>query len=205
MNLKVIVIDGKTYHSVEEMPPDVRQKYEQAMQSLRDANGNRIPDAIETVSSETVNILADKNKNGVPDVLENMSAGNAVLKSMKIVINGKEFNGIESLPPEARARYEAAMAKLDANRNGIPDFVEGMMNTASQPADASPNFGVEAPSPSKPFNFAPLPPTPQDGPLPVSPTITPDTSNGWMLALLGLALLFVCALGAVGAWYFFLR
>ena len=32
MNPKIIVIDGKTYHSVEEMPPDIRQKYEQAMQ-----------------------------------------------------------------------------------------------------------------------------------------------------------------------------
>jgi hypothetical protein len=30
MNPKIIVIDGKTYNSVEEMPADVRQKYEQA-------------------------------------------------------------------------------------------------------------------------------------------------------------------------------
>ena len=61
MNPKMIVIDGKTYKSVEEMPPDVRQKYERAMQSLGDANGNRTPDAF-----ETANILADKDKNGIP-------------------------------------------------------------------------------------------------------------------------------------------
>ena len=43
MNPKVIVIDGKTYNSVNEMPADVRQQYEQAMRSLGDANNNRVP------------------------------------------------------------------------------------------------------------------------------------------------------------------
>jgi hypothetical protein len=124
MNSKVIVIDGKTYHSVEEMPQDIRAKYEQAMRTLGDANDNNIPDVF-----ETMNILADKDKNSVPDVLENITSGQAVVNSMKIIIDGKEFNGLEDLPPEARARYEEAMGQLDANRNGIPDFVEGMMGT----------------------------------------------------------------------------
>ncbi len=154
MNPKVIVIDGKTYHSIDEMPTDIRQKYEQAMQSLADSNGNRIPDAF-----ENLNILTDKDKNGVPDVLENLTAGNAVVNSMKIIVDGKEFNGIENLPPEARARYEEA--------------------------------GMETPSRSMP--------------LPASPTITPDTSNGWMLALAGLFIFFLCVAGAAGVWYFFLR
>jgi hypothetical protein len=30
MNPKLIVIDGRTYHSIDEMPSDIRQKYEQA-------------------------------------------------------------------------------------------------------------------------------------------------------------------------------
>src|SRR5689334_7120218 len=123
MNPKVIVIDGKTYHSIEEMPPDVRRKYEQALQALADSNGNHIPDVLE-------NILLDKDNNGVPDLLENLGAGKQVTSHVKITVNGKEFNGIEDLPPEARARYEAAMSKLDANQNGIPDFVEGMLETS---------------------------------------------------------------------------
>jgi hypothetical protein len=98
MNPKIIVIDGKTYKGVEEMPPDVRQKYEAAMRSLGDANNNRIPDAFETVSSETVNILADKDKDGVPDVMENLVAGQVVVNSMKIIVDGKEFNSLEDLP-----------------------------------------------------------------------------------------------------------
>ena len=184
MNPKMIVIDGKTYKSVEEMPPDVRQKYEQAMQSLGDANGNRIPDAF-----ETANILADKN--GLPDILENLVAGQAVVNSMKIIVDGKEFNGIENLPPEARARYEAAMSKLDANQNGIPDFAEGIIKTANQTRSSSTSFAVETLSSS--------------APLPASPTITPDTSNGLMLALAGLFIFLLCVVAAGAVWYFFLR
>jgi hypothetical protein len=56
MNPKVIVIDGKTYHSVEEMPADVREKYEQAMRSLGDANNNQIPDVFETITSLPIKI-----------------------------------------------------------------------------------------------------------------------------------------------------
>ncbi len=186
MKPKVIVIDGKTYNDVSEMPPDVRQKYEQAIRSLGDTNNNNIPDAF-----ENLNILADKDQNGVPDLVENLVAGQAAVSSMKIVIDGKEFNGIENLPPEAGARYEAAMRKLDANGNGIPDFVEGMINTSNQPAKVSSNFGVEA--------------APRSAPMPVNPTITPDTSNGWMLALAGLFLVVLCIAGAAGVWYFFLR
>ena len=186
MNPKTIVIDGKTYNSVEEMPPDVRQKYEMALQALADANGNHIPDALE-------NILMDKDKNGVPDVLENSGVGNNVISHIKITVNGKEFNGIENLPPEARAKYEAAMSKLDANKNGIPDFVEGMIGTSDQ------NQVVSA---SNPFTAAN---PPRSEPIPVSPTITPDTSNGLTLALAGLFILLLCIAGAGAAWYFFLR
>ena len=202
MNPKIIVIDGKTYHSVEEMPSDVRQKYEQAMQALGDANDNHIPDAF-----EGANILADKNNNGVPDILENLTASHAIVNSMKIVVDGKEFNGIENLPPEARAKYEAAMAKLDANQNGIPDFLEG--TNASKPMmKVSTKIKLRT-SPSSNASPALAPTTNNDYVQTTSASapsaITPDTSNGWMLALLGLALLFVCALGAIGAWYFFLR
>ncbi len=191
MNPKVIVIDGKTYHSVNEMPPEVRQEYEHAMRSFGDANQNHIPDAVETASTQTANILADKDKDGVPDLFENTTAGSTVVNNMKIIVDGKEFNNLESLPPEARARYEEAMGKLDANRNGIPDFVEGMMGTMSVNANPSSSVAVETPR--------------RTTPLSASPTITPDTSNGWMLVLAGMFLLFLCMAGAGVVWYFFLR
>ena len=188
MNPKIIVIDGKTYSSVEEMPPDIRQKYEAAMRSLGDANSNHIPDAF-----ENLNILADQNKNSVPDIVEKLVAGQAAVNSMKIVVDGKEFNSLEGLPPEARARYEAAMGKLDANQNGIPDFVEGMLNTVDQ--------GQAAPVPT---DFAVKTPA-RSAPIASGSTITPDTSNGLMLALAGLFVLLLCVIAAGTVWYFFLR
>jgi hypothetical protein len=186
MDPKVIIIDGKTYHSVAQMPPEIRQKYEQAMRSLGDENKNQIPDAF-----ETMNLFGDKDKDGAPDVLENLAAGHHLVNSMKIVIDGKEFDGLENLPPEARARYEEAMGKLDANRNGIPDFVEGMMGTENQNVMSVSSSNVEMPRRSTPLS--------------TGPTITPDTSSGWTLMLAGLFILLLCIAGAGAVWYFFLR
>lgn len=189
VNAKVIVIDGQTYNSVDEMPPDIRQKYEQAMRSLGDANNNRIPDAF-----ETMNIFADKDKDGVPDVLENIAASHATVNTMKIIVDGKEFDGLEHLPPEARAKYEQAMGKLDANRNGIPDFAEGMISSDNQNVMAVSGTTLEPPRHSTQ--------------LPGSPTVTdatPDTTSGLSLVLAGLFILLLCVAGASAVWYFFLR
>jgi hypothetical protein len=186
MNPKLIVIDGKTYHSVDEMPPDIRQKYEQAIRSLGDANDNHIPDML-----ENMNLFTDKNRNGVPDALENVAAGQTIVSSMKVIVDGKEFNDIENLPPEIRARYDEAMRRLDENQNGIRDFAEGTTNITNQTADVSTSFGTETPRHS--------------APLPVSPTIEPDTSQGRALALIGLFGLLLCAAGAAGVWYYFIR
>lgn len=194
MNPKIIVIDGKTYKSLEEMPPDVRQRYEAAMRSLGDANINRIPDAF-----ENMNILADNDKDGVPDIVENLVAGQSAVNSMKIIVDGKEFHSLEGLPPEVRARYEEAMGKLDANRNGIPDFVEGILKNTNQTTSSSTAFPAEAPRGSISFGSG------RPKPFSVSPTITPDTSNGLMLVLAGLFLFLLCALAVGAVWYFFLR
>jgi len=83
------------------------------------------------------------------------------------------------------------MGKLDANKNGMPDFLEGMINTPIQGAKVETSFGTETPRRSEP--------------LPVTKTITPDTSNGWMLALVGLLVLLLCIALAVIGWMAFLR
>lgn len=186
MNPKIIVIDGKTYNSVDEMPLEIRKKYEQAMQAFGDANNNQIPDVF-----EAMNIFADKDKDGAPDVLENITAGHHVVNSTKIIVDGKEFDGLENLPPEVRARYAEAMGQLDANRNGIPDFVEGMIHNPNQNVMSVSSQPVETQRASSP--------------LAASPTITPDTSNGWMLMLASLFIFLLCVAGAGAVWYFFLR
>lgn len=186
MNAKKIVIDGKTYNSIEEMPADIRQKYELAMRALGDANGNRIPDLF-----EKGNVLADQNQNGVPDIVENLVAGQAAVSSLKIIVDGKEYNGLEGLPPEARAKYEAAMSKLDANKNGIPDFMEGMTKTVDPIVTSSAAFPVDPPLSSQS--------------IPTNPAIAPETSNGLMLVLAALFIFLVCVLAGGAVWYFFLR
>lgn len=171
MNPKLIVIDGKTYTSVNEMPPDVRSKYEQAMAGLK-----------------------DENRDGLPDFVENAQPA-VVTSLMKFIVDGKEYNGLDDLPPEARARYEQALGTLDKNRNGMPDFMEGMLGIPSQAAAAQEAPVVQTPPPAPASRF------PQSAP----PAIAPDTSNGWMLVLLGGLLMFLCVAGAAGVWYFFLR
>ena len=42
-----ITVNGQTYSNIDEMPPDVRRQYEQAMSLLADRNNDGIPDAFE--------------------------------------------------------------------------------------------------------------------------------------------------------------
>jgi hypothetical protein len=175
MNQKLIVIDGKTYKSVDEMPEDVRRQYENAMRGL------------------------DKNQNGMPDAFEGLAsfqgATTNTTNSAKIIINGQVYDGLDQLPPEVRAKYEQAMSAMDANRNGVPDFLEGMLNVPNQKANqATVNIGTVTPPPAS------------RNPMPVGSAIEPESSGGWMLALAGILLIGLCLVAAgAGVWYFFLR
>ena len=85
------------------------------------------------------------------------------------------------------------MAKLDKNQNGIPDVLEGMMNIPNQMVSN--------------IQSAPVTSTPPPyQPIAVNSTIEPESSGGgWLLALGIIALLGLCALGAISVWYFFIR
>jgi hypothetical protein len=175
MNPRLIVIDGKTYKSVDEMPEDVRKNYESAMRNL------------------------DANQNGTPDLFEGAASFQGtttnVINAAKIVVNGQVFDGLDQLPPEVRAKYEQAMGALDANKNGIPDFVEGMLGTSNQTKPIATSFGTTAHS--RPASRKPNP---------VGSTIEPESSGGWMLAVTGIVLIGLClAAAAAGVWYFYLR
>jgi hypothetical protein len=110
---------------------------------------------------------------------------------MKIVVDGTEFNGLENLPPEARARYEEAIRQLDANRNGIPDLLEGRMGRGNSSTRAAAGGGGTAARRAPAFARG--------------LAAAPDTTTGWMLVLTGLFILLACAAGAAGIWYLFLR
>ena len=132
-------------------------------------------------------------------MLENISSNVIISSSTKIIVDGKEFDSFADLPPDVPTRYEQATGKLDANQNGRPDSLEGMISTPVQTTNVETSFGVETPRRSRPFDYA------QDKPLPLSQTITPDTANAWRLTLTGLLVLLLCIALAVMGWMPFLR
>jgi hypothetical protein len=89
-----ITIDGQTYNSLNEVPAEIRKKYEQAL-----------------------NLLADRNNNGIPDVLEGKAdAGKAVVVESirRFVVNGRQYDRFEDLPPDVRQ----AMAQASGGPSG---------------------------------------------------------------------------------------
>lgn len=109
-----IVVNGKAYNSVEEMPADVRAAYQKALEVLHDADGNGIPDFLEGKSMANVS--------GIPINVD-------VQSGSQIVMGDNVYSSVDQLPHEARLKFDQAMAKLgalglDRDGNGIPDVLE---------------------------------------------------------------------------------
>jgi hypothetical protein len=144
-----IVFKGKTYASADEMPPDVRQAFDQVMKVLADENQNGTPDILEGGLLKGMGkLLADEDHNGVPDAFENAQIGN-ITHTATFVVNGQTYDKLENLPPEARQKYEAAMVKLDANRNGAQDWLEALATRDQMASNSaqSPNIPISTPVP----------------------------------------------------------
>jgi hypothetical protein len=88
--MATIIFNGKTYNSIEEMPPEARLAYEQV-----------------------AHIMVDKDGNGIPDFLE----GDLVKNIMSVVsgsinFNGQTYNNVNELPPDVQAKVQGAFQKL---------------------------------------------------------------------------------------------
>jgi hypothetical protein len=85
-----IMFNGKTYNSLDEMPANERQAYEQMQKIFVDADGN-----------------------GIPDFLEG-DVAKKVITAFSSVVNydGKVYNSLDELPPETRQKVQEAFAKL---------------------------------------------------------------------------------------------
>ena len=134
--MDIISFNGKTYNNLEEMPADQRAAYEQVMAFMKDENNNGIPDMFEG------------------DVIQKMLG----MASTRIMVNGQEMLGMESMPPEARAKFDKAMMKL-SQLGILPQGMAGVMSqalTQSTPQIApgepaftqSPSSFVQSSSPS---------------------------------------------------------
>jgi hypothetical protein len=163
--MEIISFNGKTYNSLEEMPADQRAAYEQVMSFMKDENNNGIPDLFEG------------------DVIQKMIG----LASTRVIVNGQEMQNIESMPPEARAKFDKAMQKL--NQLGI--LPSGAQALPSQsPTQSAPQITPGEPS------FMPSPSFMQSAPSAISEDSGPRT--GLIIGIAVLAVLVVCALAAVG-------
>jgi hypothetical protein len=109
-----IKVNGKTYKSVDEMPPDVRRQYEQAMQRM----------------------MADRDRNGVPDILEHPSSSTGVAsvgtkQFDQISVNGKTYNRLEDVPQEFREAIQRAIASKTAMPARVPTPMVMMQENSS--------------------------------------------------------------------------
>jgi hypothetical protein len=119
-----INFNGQEYDSPEAMPAEVRRLYELANQ-----------------------MFADKDQDGVPDLFQGIAGTQAnVVQTSQFVVDGKVYTSLDELPEDARRRYEQAMGQLDANRNGVPDMLEGgLFGATAQPPAAPPAQPAPAP------------------------------------------------------------
>jgi len=76
-----IKVNGQTFNSIDEMPPDVRQQYQHAMATLPDRETSAVADMFE----------------GKFDTPE--GAMNIMATSQRYVVNGTEYSKFEELPP----------------------------------------------------------------------------------------------------------
>ena len=170
-----INFNGKTYNSLAEMPPEVRQAYERALALLADQNANGIPDFLD-------GLLEGRSP---ADVLSPLNALAAV--AAQIDYNGQTYTNLDDMPPEVRAAYQQALGTLDQNRNGIPDVFEH----GPQPAGQNPPPVVNVLSASGATSV----PRPQ--PAPVSLASEVGAGRPRLLALVVFALVAVCLVAAV--------
>jgi len=112
----MIIFNGKTYNSVEEMPDAEREAYQHIMTTFVDKNGNGIPDMLE----------GDMVKNVMQIYSTKLGAGGSIQK-------------LDELPPEMRQKMESALQKLSqlGILNGLPAAAPLSSPQQSQPIAAS--------------------------------------------------------------------
>jgi hypothetical protein len=153
-----IIFNGKTYNNVDEMPANERQAYESMFQIFTDANGN-----------------------GIPDFLEGDIAKNVMTAFTNVVhYDGKIYNSMDDLPPEARQKVQDAFAKL--NQLGIITAAPSAQKTSA----FEPAF-----QPSRPL-------------ISQEPTIQEGGGRNWLIIVGFLGAVLICAV-AIAVAIFFLR
>ena len=172
-----IIFNGKTYNSIDDMPPEARQAYEKALALLADQDANGVPDFLD-------GLLNDQVPGEGMEPLNTFSTFNT-----QIVHNGQTYASVDEMPAEARRDYEQAMAAFDRDRNGVPDAFEQGEFVAGQPSVSL----TPAPGPASAPRPMPAPYTPA-GVEPDNPEARAGRRRAFaFVAFIGAALLLVAA------------
>ncbi|HXE55400.1 MAG TPA: hypothetical protein VN541_20415 [Tepidisphaeraceae bacterium] len=119
-----ITINGQTFASVEEMPPDVRRQYESAMQLLA-----RNAAAAGDGSDADVNISTDNS-----DPTHRSFKTVTRMTSSRIIVNGKEYHHLEDVPAQIRAAFrDAALTEARGQQDAT------LSPASALPSPRSPN------------------------------------------------------------------
>ena len=170
---KKIIVDGREFSSVEEMPPDVRRRYEQAMSALADRDGDGVPDIMQS---------------GLPGI-EDLGDGYhkvEVETRNEYLVDGEEYSSLDEMPPEAREMIGRMMRDMPA------DDGSGGVHTFETEIISGDEPGIRASGTRRIVQRSGMRP---------SPSLTGGESPsrgrlGWFVALiLGLALIWVLMSG----------
>ncbi len=173
---KKIIVNGQEYSSVEEMPPDVRRQYEQAMSALADRDGDGVPDIMQS------GLSGMSGMEGLGDGFHKVE----VETRSEYVVDGNEYSSLDEMPPEVREMFGRMTRDLPdgegrgTHREFEVEIIEG--DTPGMRASGSrrlPHRSGTSPSPR-----------------PTSGESPSRGGLGWLVALiLGLALLWVLMTG----------
>jgi hypothetical protein len=113
-----ITINGQTYNSIQDLPPDIRRQYEAAMQLLSKNSGLPIdPKAGDVLISTT----ADPGHHAFKTF--------STMTTSRIVINGKEYSRWEDVPFASRALFKTAFASAHMPLPPDPNSLAGPNQT----------------------------------------------------------------------------
>lgn len=176
-----ITVNGVTYDSVADMPPDVWRMYHETMAKLP--------------------ALSDKDGDGIPDVVqgEGLVVRHGTTVRRKLVVNGETYEDPADMPPSVRAVYEQAMRAMAAGGPGVETHEVNLSFQIGGPGFSF-RGTLGAPSSSKPaLGVVHGDPAAQDGTGdPASRPIEPGSAGGGVR--LALVVLAACVAGALGLW-----
>ena len=113
-----IIIDGKEFAGIEDMPDAVRREYEQLTASWKASDGRQVTTEI-TVNGHKYTSVEEmppgvrRAYEEAIAVLHGPAAARSGTRFTEIIFNGHKYAGVEEMPADVRREYEGLLAKMN--------------------------------------------------------------------------------------------